>query len=117
MRLGFFTAGETLKRAETTSKIAQQSAKTPSLTTNELLNSITTLGVAAAVGAAAFASAIALTGAFAEGGFTGAGGRLEPAGLVHRGEYVFDQASVRRIGLGNLEAMQKTPPATPGARR
>ena len=117
MRLGFFTTGETLKRAETTSKIAQQSAKTPSLTTNELLNSITTLGVAAAVGAAAFASAIALTGAFAEGGFTGAGGRLEPAGLVHRGEYVFDQASVRRIGLGNLEAMQKTPPATPGARR
>lgn len=33
-----------------------------------------------------------------KGGFTGRGGRLEPAGVVHRGEYVFDQDSVRRAG-------------------
>ncbi|WP_165937877.1 phage tail length tape measure family protein [Methylobacterium segetis] len=43
---------------------------------------------------------------FADGGYTGTGGRLEPAGVVHRGEYVFDAAAVRRIGLAPLEAMR-----------
>lgn len=43
---------------------------------------------------------------FAVGGFTGPGDRLEPAGVVHRGEYVFDAAAVRRIGLAPLEAMR-----------
>ncbi|MDR7036107.1 phage-related minor tail protein [Methylobacterium sp. BE186] len=43
---------------------------------------------------------------FAVGGYTGPGGRLEPAGVVHRGEYVFDAAAVRRIGLAPLEAMR-----------
>lgn len=35
---------------------------------------------------------------FAEGGYTGSGGKYQPAGVVHRGEYVFDQDSVRRAG-------------------
>jgi len=42
---------------------------------------------------------------FASGGYTGAGGKHEPAGVVHKGEYVFDQEATRRIGVGNLEAM------------
>lgn len=42
---------------------------------------------------------------FAAGGWTGAGGRNEPAGIVHRGEYVMSAAAVNRIGLGNLDAM------------
>lgn len=46
-------------------------------------------------------------GGFADGGYTGMGSRLEPAGVVHRGEYVFDQDSVRRMGIGNLDAMRK----------
>lgn len=37
---------------------------------------------------------------FAEGGFTGFGGKYQPAGVVHRGEYVFDQASVSKAGVG-----------------
>jgi len=42
---------------------------------------------------------------FAEGGYTGNGGKYEPAGIVHKGEYVFSQEDVNRIGLSNLEAM------------
>jgi lambda family phage tail tape measure protein len=43
---------------------------------------------------------------FDRGGFTGRGGRHEPAGVVHRGEYVFDAASTAAIGVGNLEALR-----------
>ena len=32
------------------------------------------------------------------GGYTGDGGKYEPAGIVHRGEVVFSQADVRRFG-------------------
>lgn len=46
-------------------------------------------------------------GLYSSGGFTGAGGKHDPAGIVHRGEYVFSAASVGRIGLGNLDAMHR----------
>lgn len=35
---------------------------------------------------------------FAGGGYTGAGGKLQPAGVVHKGEYVMDAATVRKAG-------------------
>jgi len=35
---------------------------------------------------------------FAEGGYTGSGGKYEPAGIVHAGEYVFTQDEVRAAG-------------------
>ncbi|HMO28590.1 MAG TPA: hypothetical protein PKD06_04570, partial [Enterovirga sp.] len=44
---------------------------------------------------------------FAVGGYTGPGGRYEPAGVVHRGEYVFSASAVDRIGLGTLDAMHR----------
>ncbi|MHB1086465.1 MAG: tape measure protein [Minisyncoccota bacterium] len=43
---------------------------------------------------------------FAGGGFTGIGPKFAPAGVVHRGEYVFDAAAVKRIGVNNLEMMR-----------
>ncbi|MGJ4932183.1 hypothetical protein ACQR1I_35400 [Bradyrhizobium sp. HKCCYLS2038] len=43
---------------------------------------------------------------FAGGGYTGNGGKYEPAGVVHKGEYVFDAVSVRRIGVANLNSMR-----------
>ncbi|EPQ5781088.1 phage tail length tape measure family protein [Citrobacter koseri] len=43
---------------------------------------------------------------FAVGGFTGPGGKYQPAGIVHKGEYVFDQAATNRIGVSNLEALR-----------
>jgi hypothetical protein len=39
---------------------------------------------------------------FSGGGFTGAGGTYEPAGIVHRGEVVFSQEDVRRHGGVNV---------------
>ena len=35
---------------------------------------------------------------FSGGGYTGAGGKYQPAGVVHKGEYVFDQESVKAAG-------------------
>ncbi|WP_231374123.1 phage tail tape measure protein, partial [Escherichia coli] len=35
---------------------------------------------------------------FATGGFTGTGGKYEPAGIVHRGEFVFTKEATSRIG-------------------
>lgn len=46
-------------------------------------------------------------GLYASGGYTGAGGKYDPAGIVHRGEYVFSAASVSRIGLGQLDTMHR----------
>lgn len=43
---------------------------------------------------------------FANGGYTGAGGKYEPAGIVHKGEYVIDAASTRRIGVSNLNRLR-----------
>lgn len=44
---------------------------------------------------------------FSDGGFTGAGGKHEPAGIVHRGEVVFSQDDVRRHGgVDRVEAMR-----------
>lgn len=43
---------------------------------------------------------------FASGGFTGPGGKYEPAGVVHRGEYVMPQETVRRLGVGTLDALK-----------
>ncbi len=39
---------------------------------------------------------IASTAAFAEGGYTGDGSKHEPAGTVHKGEFVFDKATTQR---------------------
>lgn len=64
---------------------------------------------------------------FSGGGYTGRGAKNEPAGVVHKGEYVFSKRAVEKIGAGNLEAMHRnlngyangglvaapTPPAIP----
>ena len=47
---------------------------------------------------------------FASGGYTGAGGKYQPAGIVHKGEYVFDQESTNRIGVSQLEALRDGKP-------
>ncbi len=44
---------------------------------------------------------------FADGGYTGDGGKYEPAGVVHRGEYVMSKKATNRIGVGNLEALHR----------
>lgn len=44
---------------------------------------------------------------FAGGGYTGSGGKYEPAGVVHRGEFVFTKEATSRIGVGNLYSMMR----------
>ena len=44
---------------------------------------------------------------FADGGYTGHGGKYEPAGIVHRGEYVMSKAATSRIGVGNLDSLHR----------
>lgn len=46
-------------------------------------------------------------GLYSTGGYTGDGGKYEPAGVVHRGEYVFSKEATARIGSGNLDALHR----------
>jgi len=39
---------------------------------------------------------------FATGGYTGSGGKHDPAGIVHAGEFVFTKEQVEKIGVNNL---------------
>ncbi|MCG9962333.1 phage tail tape measure protein [Shewanella cutis] len=45
---------------------------------------------------------------YSSGGYTGAGGKYEPAGIVHKGEVVWSQRDVARAGgVATVEAMRK----------
>ncbi|MFV3289180.1 phage tail length tape measure family protein [Pseudomonas sp. NY11955] len=72
-----------------------------------LVASIGTFGAAAVVGGTALVAAYALLKGFSEGGYTGAGGKYEPAGVVHKGEVVWSQADIRRFGgVSAVEALR-----------
>ncbi|KQW88152.1 hypothetical protein ASC84_12290 [Acinetobacter sp. Root1280] len=46
---------------------------------------------------------------FSNGGYTGSGGKHDPAGIVHKGEVVFSQEDIKRWGgVGNVEKLRKT---------
>ncbi|MGI3293796.1 transglycosylase SLT domain-containing protein, partial [Acinetobacter baumannii] len=46
---------------------------------------------------------------FADGGYTGSGGKYEPAGIVHKGEVVWSQEDIKRWGgVGLVEKMRKS---------
>ena len=44
---------------------------------------------------------------FADGGYTGDGGKYQPAGIVHAGEFVMTKEATSRIGVGNLYKMMR----------
>lgn len=64
------------------------------------------LAAMAAVVAAGMGLVKSVSKGFADGGYTGPGGKYEPAGIVHRGEYVMPQEAVSRIGVGTLEQLK-----------
>ncbi|HVU07863.1 MAG TPA: hypothetical protein VHG89_04890 [Verrucomicrobiae bacterium] len=75
------------------------------------LATIASYGGAAAIAPEYIALALGLSlaeslASFASGGFTGAGGKYDVAGLVHRGEFVMPAEAVNRIGVPQLEAMK-----------
>lgn len=93
---------------------ADTAAKAP----GAVLSSISSWGVAAAVGLAAVVAAMGAFGGFQGGGYTGDGAPNAMAGVVHKGEYVFDAPSTQRIGVDRLESIrsgQLSPISQPGA--
>ena len=44
-------------------------------------------------------------GLFSEGGYTGSGGKYQPAGIVHKGEYVIPKSTVDKVGVGGIQSM------------
>lgn len=72
--------------------------------------------VFSSVGGAAAGAAGGATGAmgmptsyagYDGGGYTGQGGKHEPAGVVHKGEFVFTKEATDRIGVSNLYDMMR----------
>jgi murein DD-endopeptidase MepM/ murein hydrolase activator NlpD len=51
---------------------------------------------------------VALPKGFANGGYTGDGGKYQPAGVVHAGEYVFTKEQTRRAGVSNLAGLAQS---------
>jgi len=66
------------------------------------------VGIANPAAGAAISGTGGLIGSFDEGGYTGAGPRAQPAGVVHRGEYVMPAPVVESIGLPAMRAIHET---------
>lgn len=64
-------------------------------------------GTATASGGQTFAVPSSRPTGFDVGGYTGHGGKYEPAGVVHRGEFVFTKESTSRIGVANLYRLMR----------
>jgi hypothetical protein len=101
-----FIAGKLLASSVTKKTAAEDTA---ALAGPALLTSVGSWGLAAIAGIAAFAIVMSMIGGFAQGGFTGPGGMNQPAGIVHRGEYVLPASDVRDIGLPQIEAFRADP--------
>jgi hypothetical protein len=126
-RTMMFLLGRKLDAADAASNVAKNaviatSEATTAATTAAvwtpaaILKSIATFGAAALIGIAILG---AVMGGFDEGGYTGDGGRLTPAGIVHRGEFVMPADVVAKRGPGYFYALMDSlrferpvPPAT-----
>lgn len=64
------------------------------------------LGGTAGTAIASGVGQVGIGNLYDKGGYTGPGGKYQPAGVVHRGEYVFDKAAVDKIGVRNLEMIR-----------
>jgi hypothetical protein len=116
-----FVMGESLKQADTSSTVVQEATKQTAMGPTAMLASIGSWGAAAIIGAAVLTAVMASVGGFAEGGYTGFGGKYDPAGIVHRGEFVVPADVVARQGpayfdnlVGQLRVNRPTLPSLPG---
>lgn len=63
----------------------------------------------AAATASIVSSIQSVSAGFYDGGYTGAGGKYDPAGVVHKGEVVWSQEDIARWGgVAKVEAMRKS---------
>jgi lambda family phage tail tape measure protein len=98
--------------ASTAAMAASATAATTSLAalTAAATSAAAALAASSASSAAGVFGSAAAVGSslnFADGGFTGAGGKYQPAGIVHAGEYVVNAENTRRLGLGFLERLNR----------
>lgn len=61
----------------------------------------------AAFGGAGFGDFLGLKG-HATGGYTGDGGKYEPKGIVHGGEFVFTKEATSRLGINSLMSLMRS---------
>ena len=100
---------QTMSATSTAQVVAQNEAITASAIPAATATSVASWGSAAVIGGAALMAllaSMAMMKGFSSGGYVGNGGKYEPMGIVHGGEYVFDKESTRRLGVGNLEALR-----------
>ena len=100
---------QTMSATSTAQVVAQNEAITASAMPAAAATSVASWGSAAVIGGAvlmALLASMAMMQGFSSGGYVGNGGKYEPMGIVHGGEYVFDKESTRRLGVGNLEALR-----------
>ena len=91
--------------ATTSTVLATESVKTSAAATTSAVSSAEGIPFPynlLAIGATVAALQAVISGGFAEGGYTGNGGKYEPAGTVHKGEYVFTKEQTSKIGVNNL---------------
>jgi len=106
LQTAFHTLGQTQKATSTATTVAQEGTKLAAALPAATATSISSYGVAALIGLAAVVAAMAaFSGGFATGGYTGDGGKYQPAGVVHRGEYVFSKEATSRLGKDYLESL------------
>lgn len=104
--------GSSLAAAAAVSSVTEAAAVTAAWGPAATLVNAATFGAGSAAGTAALASSLATikalstAGGFAAGGYTGDGSASTIAGVVHKGEFVYDAASTRRIGRGTLESIR-----------
>ncbi len=115
-QLVMFALGQKLKAADSATTAAKGAADAAAMAPAAATASIASFGAAAAIGLALVLGAMAIFGGFAEGGWTGTGGKYDPAGIVHAGEDVFSQSNIALWGRGseglkNVELLRRVGPA------
>lgn len=110
------TLGQSAAAAATATSASMAAATATAWAPAAALASLASFGsnaapaAAAITGTATLAESIAATsslGAFKDGGYTGSGNPFDVAGVVHKGEYVMTADTVNRLGVNNLDAIQK----------
>jgi len=95
--------GDTLQAAGVATAVAAGSATAAAWAPAAAMASLASFGANAAPASLGIASTVALSqgmalAGFADGGYTGAGGKFDVAGLVHKGEGVLSQRDIGAMG-------------------
>ncbi|MBS0427609.1 MAG: phage tail length tape measure family protein [Proteobacteria bacterium] len=85
---------------------AAASAAAAAMGSNSIGSALKAANLVGASGGDSLGSLISLMG-WADGGYTGDGGKYDPAGIVHAGEFVINAESVKKLGVGFLEKLNR----------